>query len=44
MKRNVARILSLKLWSTRISSSRQFVAWAGAAVKKQGFAAARNTR
>src|ERR1051326_2848737 len=36
MKRNVARTLSLKLWSTRISSSRQFVGWAGDEVKKQG--------
>src|SRR5579864_1887553 len=34
MKRKVARNLSVKLWSTRISSSRQFVPCAGAAVKK----------
>src|SRR5258707_11635463 len=34
MKRKVARILSLKLWWTRISTSRQFVACAGDWVKK----------
>src|SRR5947209_9998582 len=37
MKRKVACSLSLKLWSPRTSSSRQFVGWDGAATKKFPF-------